>query len=72
MPQYLQGFKDGCVKICNNLYENPKVFKKCAVNTIVREKDGSYTGYNTDYDGFVKMIKYANANVKDKKAIIIK
>ena len=35
MPQYLQGFKDSGVKICNNLYENPKVFKKCAVNTIV-------------------------------------
>lgn len=62
-------YKKDVMPYCKKLSEGAK--KIGAVNTIVREKDGSYTGYNTDYDGFVKMIDYAGAKVKDKKAIIM-
>lgn len=42
-----------------------------SVNTIVKESDGSLTGYNTDYYGFTYMLKKANIEIKNKKVLVL-
>ena len=42
-----------------------------SVNTIVKEKDGSLTGYNTDYYGFSYMLKKGGIDVKNKKVLVL-
>ena len=42
-----------------------------SVNTIKKEKDGSLSGYNTDYFGFYYLLKRRGIEVKNKKAIIL-
>ena len=41
-----------------------------AVNTIVN-REGSLTGYNTDYSGFRYMLQYHNVQVEGKKVLIL-
>lgn len=42
-----------------------------SVNTIVKEKDGTLTGYNTDYYGFTYMLRKGGIDVKDKKVLVL-
>ena len=42
-----------------------------SVNTIVRRADGTLLGHNTDYDGFLYMLRCARADVKGKKCLIL-
>ena len=42
-----------------------------SVNTIVREADGSLSGYNTDYFGFTAMMRYYGIEPKGKKALVL-
>ena len=42
-----------------------------SVNTIVKEADGTLTGYNTDYYGFSYMLKKGNIDVCGKKVMIL-
>ncbi len=42
-----------------------------SVNTVKKEKDGTLSGYNTDYFGFMYLLKRNGINVKNKKAIIL-
>lgn len=42
-----------------------------SVNTIVKESDGTLSGYNTDYYGFSYMLKKGNIDVKNKKVLIL-
>lgn len=42
-----------------------------SVNTIVKESDGSLTGYNTDYYGFTYMLKKADIEIKNKKVLVL-
>ena len=42
-----------------------------AVNTIVRRKDGSLIGHNTDYFGFRTMVSHSSISVKGKKALVL-
>lgn len=42
-----------------------------AVNTIVKRADGRLYGDNTDYDGFLYMVRRSGAAVKGKKAIVL-
>lgn len=42
-----------------------------AVNTIVKHADGTLWGDNTDYDGFLYMVRRSSAAVKGKKAIVL-
>ncbi len=42
-----------------------------SVNTIVKESDGTLSGYNTDYYGFSYMLKKGNIDVKGKKVLIL-
>lgn len=41
-----------------------------AVNTIVN-RHGKLYGYNTDYFGFIELVKHANVSIKDKTALIL-
>ena len=42
-----------------------------SVNTIVKEADGSLSGYNTDYFGFTAMLNYYAISPKGKKALVL-
>ena len=42
-----------------------------AVNTIMREADGSLTGYNTDYDGLADMISSLHVSLTGKKVLVL-
>lgn len=42
-----------------------------SVNTVVKEADGSLSGYNTDYYGFSYMLKKGNIDIKGKKVLIL-
>ena len=42
-----------------------------SVNTIVKEKDGTLTGYNTDYYGFSYMLKKGGIDVSGKKILVL-
>lgn len=62
-------YKKDVIPYCTKLSDTAE--KIGAVNTIVKEADGSLTGYNTDYYGFLYMTKAAKAKVKGKKAIVL-
>ena len=62
-------YKKDVIPYCTRLSDTAE--KIGAVNTIVKEADGSLTGYNTDYYGFLYMMKAAKAEVKGKKAIVL-
>ena len=42
-----------------------------SVNTIIRQKDGSLLGHNTDYFGFTSMVKRSGLEPKGKKALVL-
>ena len=42
-----------------------------AVNTIVRKSDGSLLGHNTDYFGFLTMVRHSKLEVAGKKALVL-
>ena len=41
------------------------------VNTMVKQKDGSWYGTNTDYDGFLAMLSWSNISVNEKHCLIL-
>lgn len=71
----LQGFnvtipyKKEVIKYCASLSEAAQ--KTGSVNTIVRNKDGSFTGYNTDYYGLDYLIGAAGFDLADAKVLIL-
>ena len=42
-----------------------------SVNTLVRRPDGSLLGHNTDYDGFLWLVRSAGAEIAGKKALVL-
>lgn len=48
----------------------PRAQKLGAVNTIVR-RDGKLVGHNTDYFGFLTMVRSSGLIVKDKKVLVL-
>lgn len=62
-------YKKDVIKYCTKLSETAK--KIGAVNTMVKCSDGGFYGYNTDYYGFLYMIKSINAEIDNKKAIVL-
>ena len=42
-----------------------------SVNTIVKRKDGTLYGHNTDYFGFYYMVKRSGINIEGKKALVL-
>lgn len=62
-------YKEAVMPYCTRLTENAR--KVGAVNTLVREPDGTLTGDNTDYDGFLTMVKESGVDVAGRKALVL-
>ena len=50
---------------------SPTARKMGAVNTIVRRTDGTLFGHNTDYFGFVSMVRRSGLSVAGKKVLVL-
>ena len=61
--------KKAVIPYCQKLTEQAE--KLGAVNTVVRQADGSWIGHNTDYFGFLSMTKRINVNYAGKKVLVL-
>ena len=61
-------YKTDALELCDVVSEEAKSIG--SVNTVVN-KDGKLYGYNTDYFGFVYMLKRAGIDLKNKKVLIL-
>lgn len=50
---------------------SPAAVKMGSVNTVIRRKDGSLFGHNTDYFGFTSMVLRSGISVKGKKVLVL-
>lgn len=50
---------------------SPEAAQIGAVNTVVRRADGTLDGYNTDYFGFLEMLRASGLTVRGKKALVL-
>ena len=62
-------YKKDVIPYCSEL--SPQAKRMGAVNTIVRKKDGSLIGHNTDYFGFSSMIRRSGLQVAGKKILVL-
>ena len=62
-------YKKTVIPFCNELSERAR--RIGSVNTIVRRKDGSLFGDNTDAYGFEMLIKRAGISITGKKALVL-
>lgn len=61
-------YKKAVIPYCKTL--SPQAAEIGSVNTIIRLPDGSYFGENTDYYGFIYMVKHSGVSVAGKKCVI--
>lgn len=62
-------YKKAVLPYCDEL--TPQAKRLGAVNTIVKKPDGTLWGHNTDYFGFLEMVKRSALNVQGKKALVL-
>ena len=62
-------YKKSVIPFCENLSEAAK--KLGAVNTIIRQPDGSLIGHNTDYYGFLSTLNKTGLSVAKKKVLVL-
>ena len=62
-------YKKDVIPYCSALSDTAK--RMGAVNTIIRKKDGTLLGHNTDYFGFTFMVHKSGLNPVGKKAIVL-
>ena len=62
-------YKKTVIPYCDELTDAARSIG--SVNTIVKRPDGTLLGHNTDYDGFLWLLRNAGAQVKDKKAVVL-
>ncbi|MGI5963600.1 MAG: shikimate kinase [Lawsonibacter sp.] len=62
-------YKKTVIPYCSQL--TPQAARIGSVNTLVRRKDGSLLGHNTDYDGFLYLLMRAGFSVAGKKALVL-
>ena len=62
-------YKKDVIAYCSELSNEAR--KLGAVNTIVRQTDGSLIGHNTDYFGFLSTVQKTGLSVCDKKALVL-
>ena len=62
-------YKKETIKYCDELSACAK--KLGAVNTIVKNADGTLIGHNTDYFGFFSMLKRSGLSVLGKKVLVL-
>ena len=62
-------YKKAVIPYCKTLTDRAKALG--SVNTIVRRTDGSLLGHNTDYEGFLSLLRSADAQIEGKKALVL-
>ncbi len=62
-------YKKAVIPFCDKL--TPQAQAIGAVNTIVRSRDGSLIGHNTDYFGLEQMLKACKVSISGKKALVL-
>lgn len=62
-------YKKAVIPYCAEL--TPKAKALGCVNTLVRRKDGSLIGHNTDFFGFETMVRHAGVQVGGKKVLVL-
>ncbi len=62
-------YKKAVIPYCAEL--TPRAKALGCVNTLVRRKDGSLIGHNTDYFGFETMVSHAGVQVGKKKVLVL-
>ena len=62
-------YKQAVISYCHEL--SPVAKRLGAVNTIVRQPDGTLIGHNTDYFGFSTMVQKCGVRVTGKKALVL-
>ena len=62
-------YKKDVMAYCDEL--SPRAKAVGAVNTIVRRKDGTLIGHNTDYFGFETMVKRSGLKVAGSKVLVL-
>lgn len=62
-------YKRTVVPLCDAL--SPLAGRLGSVNTLVYGPDRKITGHNTDYDGFVQMVRRAGIVLKEKKVLLL-
>lgn len=62
-------YKKAVIPYCHDL--SPVAKRLGAVNTIVRQKNGTLIGHNTDYFGFSAMVAKSGVSVTGKKALVL-
>lgn len=62
-------YKKTVMEYCAEL--TPAARRIGSVNTILRRSDGTLLGDNTDYDGFLYLLKSAGARVEGRKALVL-
>lgn len=62
-------YKQDVIPFCKALAPNAEEIG--SVNTVIREADGSLSGYNTDYYGFEYMLKKSGFSVSGKKVLVL-
>ena len=62
-------YKKAVLPYCQALSPEAKCLG--AVNTIVKQPDGTYWGHNSDYFGFYEMTKRSGISVHNKKALVL-
>lgn len=62
-------YKQAVIPYCAAL--SPRAKEIGSVNTLVRRRDGSLYGDNTDYDGFCYLVRRSGINVAGKKCLVL-
>ena len=62
-------YKKAVIPYCAQLTEQAQ--RIGSVNTLIRREDGTLLGHNTDYDGFLYMIRSSGVEVRGKKCLIL-
>ena len=62
-------YKKDVAALCDELSDRAQ--KLGAVNTVVKQTDGTLIGHNTDYFGFHSLVSYSGLNVSGKKVLVL-
>ncbi len=62
-------YKRAVIPYCRELTQQAR--RIGSVNTIVRREDGTLLGHNTDYEGFLYMVRAAGVDPAGKKALVL-
>lgn len=62
-------YKKAAASLCDAL--SPVAERLGAVNTVVKDRNGKITGHNTDYFGFLSMVKKSGLNFNGKKVLVL-